>query len=93
MNDYSPSTYGDRIADIYDQLHAGLPKDPTVNALAKLAAGGRALELGIGTGRVATGWSALPRSPAPTGAGRSSRTTAPRKVRDTPRADRRLGLT
>ena len=54
MNDYSPSTYGDRIAEVYDQMHARLPDvDPAVYALAKLAAGGRALELGIGTGRVA----------------------------------------
>ena len=54
MNDYGASTYGDRIAGIYDELHSGLPDvGPMVEMLAGLARGGRALELGIGTGRVA----------------------------------------
>ena len=48
-------TYGDRIADIYDSLYT--PEQVNAEApaafLAKLAGGGRALELGIGTGRVA----------------------------------------
>ncbi|MBI2856317.1 MAG: class I SAM-dependent methyltransferase [Chloroflexi bacterium] len=54
MNDYDASTYGERIADIYDELHQGLADvQATVDALADLAQGGRALELGIGTGRIA----------------------------------------
>ena len=54
MEDYEPSTYGDRIAGIYDDLYQER-LDPTdaVELLASLAGGGRALELGIGTGRVA----------------------------------------
>ena len=54
MNEYGSATYGDRIADIYDRLHPGNGSaTPEVRALARLAGGGRALELGIGTGRVA----------------------------------------
>ena len=57
MSEYGPATYGDRIAEVYDDYHAALgdPEHvtPAVDALAKLAGGGRALELGIGTGRVA----------------------------------------
>ena len=54
MEDYGAATYGDRIAPVYDQLHPGTGSDtPEVRALAALAGGGRALELGIGTGRVA----------------------------------------
>jgi SAM-dependent methyltransferase len=54
---YRPTTYGDRIADIYDAWVATI-RDPAeteraVAFLAELAAGGPALELGIGTGRVA----------------------------------------
>ena len=54
MNDYGPATYGDRIAEIYDRLHPGAG-DATaqLRALAALAGSGGALELGIGTGRVA----------------------------------------
>jgi SAM-dependent methyltransferase len=54
MEDYGPETYGDRIAGVYDAMMAGLP-DPTdcVDRLAELAGPGPALELGIGTGRVA----------------------------------------
>ena len=54
MNDYGPATYGDRIAEIYDQFHPGAG-DATaqLRALAALAGRGDALELGIGTGRVA----------------------------------------
>ena len=54
MNDYTAATYGDRIAEHYDHMHsAGAATQATVNVLAQLAAGERALELGIGTGRVA----------------------------------------
>ena len=56
MPEFGPSTYGDNIADIYDAVHAGYPwldPAPPVDFLAPLAEGGRALELGIGTGRIA----------------------------------------
>jgi SAM-dependent methyltransferase len=57
MASYGPSTYGDRIADFYDEF-IGLvfPSATTEQAvcfLAELAGGGPALELGIGTGRIA----------------------------------------
>lgn len=53
-----PSLYGDRIADIYDEELARLPQhfDPAdcVQFLSEFAGdGGRVLELGVGTGRVA----------------------------------------
>jgi SAM-dependent methyltransferase len=53
-SEYGPSTYGDRIADVYDQ-GSWVPEDAEQAAdfLAPLAGGGPALELGIGTGRVA----------------------------------------
>jgi SAM-dependent methyltransferase len=51
---YHAATYGDRIADVYDSW-GGLPDDTheAVELLAGLAGQGPALELGIGTGRVA----------------------------------------
>jgi SAM-dependent methyltransferase len=54
MEGYRPETYGDRIADLYDRMVATMP-DPVdcVDRLAELAGAGPALELGIGTGRVA----------------------------------------
>ncbi len=54
MTDYDASTYGERIADVYDQWF-GVPRDTeaTVAFLANLAGTGPALELGIGSGRVA----------------------------------------
>ncbi len=55
MDDYDASTYGERIAGVYDAwVHA--PDGETAVAvafLADLAGDGVALELGIGTGRVA----------------------------------------
>ena len=58
MDDYADNTYGDRIAEVYDRRHGGL--DPLlVPVLAELARGGPALELGIGTGRVALPLQAL----------------------------------
>lgn len=52
MNDYSNETYGERIADVYDQWYYEF--DPAaIQTLAELADGGNALELGIGTGRIA----------------------------------------
>jgi SAM-dependent methyltransferase len=50
------STYGDRNAAFYDAWVApavDANTEPSVDFLADIAAGGRALELGIGTGRVA----------------------------------------
>jgi SAM-dependent methyltransferase len=54
MEGYGPATYGDRIADTYDELYAEtLDTDRAVEALADLAAGGPVLELAVGTGRLA----------------------------------------
>jgi len=50
---YGPSTYGDRIAELYDSLYPGPDTESAVEFLAELARSGRALELAIGTGRVA----------------------------------------
>ena len=51
---HGPSAYGDHIAEIYDELYENLfDVDATVTFLASFARGGRALELGIGTGRIA----------------------------------------
>lgn len=54
MAEYDPSTYGERIAGVYNQW-PGVPAnaDAAVEFLAPLGKGRRALELGIGTGRVA----------------------------------------
>ena len=52
MNFYSHETYGERVAGAYDDWHSDY--DPgTIDMLAELARDGRALELGIGTGRIA----------------------------------------
>ena len=51
--DYTASTYGDRIADVYDEIHRPADVSEGLDMLAQLAAGGRALELGIGTGTFA----------------------------------------
>ena len=52
MNKYADSTYGDQIAEIYDEFYSDY--DPaSIELLAGLAGGGTALELGIGTGRIA----------------------------------------
>jgi SAM-dependent methyltransferase len=50
---WEPNTYGDAIADVYDELYAHVDPTDAVEALAKLAGGGKALELAIGTGRIA----------------------------------------
>jgi SAM-dependent methyltransferase len=52
--DWEPSTYGERIADVYDHW-TGVPTDTeqTVAFLAERAGAGPVLELGIGTGRIA----------------------------------------
>lgn len=54
MKDYDAATYGDRIAPIYDDLYDDLfDVGATVALLAELAEGRGALELAIGTGRIA----------------------------------------
>jgi SAM-dependent methyltransferase len=57
MDDFAASTYGDRIADVYDDIYAEVPfsgdVSTTVAFLRDLAGDGPMLELGIGTGRVA----------------------------------------
>jgi SAM-dependent methyltransferase len=57
MNDhmnqeYSESTYGDRVAEVYDHWHPSASADAIVR-LKELAGPGPVLELGIGTGRLA----------------------------------------
>ena len=52
MSSYSHETYGERVAGVYDEMYSDL--DPhAIDALADLAGTGPALELGIGTGRIA----------------------------------------
>jgi SAM-dependent methyltransferase len=46
-------SYGERWADIYDDVHALAVPDAQLDLLAVLAGQGRAVELGVGTGRVA----------------------------------------
>ena len=51
MDGYTLETYGERIAEVYDQYYPEY--DPAaIQVLAELAKGGKALELGIGTGRI-----------------------------------------
>ena len=52
MKSYGDDTYGEGIAEIYDQFYEQF--DPAcIDLLFEFAAGGQALELGIGTGRIA----------------------------------------
>lgn len=52
MQPFDPSLYGDRIADVYDDLYAeATDVEGTVATVATL--GGPVLELGVGTGRLA----------------------------------------
>jgi SAM-dependent methyltransferase len=53
VKDYDAATYGDRIADVYDDLYTGLDTEGAVETLAELAGNGPVLELAIGTGRLA----------------------------------------
>ena len=54
MEGYDASTYGDRFAEVYDDwYHDVTDADACVEAVARLAAGGAVLELGVGTGRLA----------------------------------------
>ncbi len=55
MHGYDEQTYGDAFADVYDEwYHAVSDVDATVALVTELAgSGGRVLELGVGTGRLA----------------------------------------
>jgi SAM-dependent methyltransferase len=51
---FDPATYGDAIADVYDDWYADVSDvEGTVAVVRRLAGGGPVLELGIGTGRLA----------------------------------------
>ncbi len=52
MDNYRDDTYGERISGVYDDWYDEYD-DATLSTLRELAQGGRALELGIGTGRLA----------------------------------------
>ena len=52
MNFYSDETYGEHVAGVYDEWYSDYDSH-AIDALAELAHGARALELGIGTGRIA----------------------------------------
>src|SRR5881398_3497862 len=52
MDEYIKATYGEHLAEVYDQWFGDCEQD-AIEQLAKLAGGGPALELGIGTGRIA----------------------------------------
>ena len=54
MRGYHDASYGDSFADVYDEWYHGISDVPsTIHTLAALAGGGRVLELGVGTGRLA----------------------------------------
>lgn len=54
MRGYHDASYGDAFADVYDDWYQGISDvAATTRALFELAAGGRVLELGVGTGRLA----------------------------------------
>lgn len=57
MQGYEPQAYGEAMAEVYDDWYADISDvDATVRAVAELvraAGGGRVLELGVGTGRLA----------------------------------------
>ncbi|HEY7545747.1 MAG TPA: methyltransferase domain-containing protein [Blastocatellia bacterium] len=52
MKEYDISTYGESVAPSYDAMYPAYD-EAMITTLTELARGGRALELGIGTGRVA----------------------------------------
>ena len=53
MEEYTASTYGDRIAGAYDGFFRPVDVSERTDLLEEMAGGGRALELGIGTGTFA----------------------------------------
>lgn len=52
MDTYKEDSYGERVAGVYDDWYAEYD-DNTLVTLRELAQGGRVLELGVGTGRIA----------------------------------------
>jgi SAM-dependent methyltransferase len=52
METYDAATYGERVAETYDEWYSSID-EAAIDTLAELARGGPALELGIGTGRIA----------------------------------------
>jgi SAM-dependent methyltransferase len=52
MDNFDEFTYGERISGIYDELYSGY-EERCIDLLRELAGSGPALELGIGTGRIA----------------------------------------
>lgn len=54
MKDFDDSSYGEAFADVYDDWYADISDiESTVATLRQLGGGGRYLELGVGTGRLA----------------------------------------
>src|SRR6476660_9635727 len=54
MEGYDEATYGDRIADVYDDWYGEITDtEACVDGLRRLAGDGPVLELGVGTGRLA----------------------------------------
>jgi SAM-dependent methyltransferase len=53
VREFDAASYGDGMADVYDEWYADLEVEEPVAALAALAGGGPVLELGVGTGRLA----------------------------------------
>jgi SAM-dependent methyltransferase len=53
MDSFDIAAYGDSIAEYYDEHSAQLEIEPTLAVLSELGGAGPALELGIGTGRIA----------------------------------------
>ena len=93
MSDYRASTYGDRIAARYDEIYGPIPGDPAcIDFLVAIAGKGPALELGIGTGRVALPLAA--RGVVVHGIDASKKIVAKLRAKkggkDDPRGDRRL---
>jgi SAM-dependent methyltransferase len=85
MEGYQPVTsFGEDVAEYYDELSVRGDEDATVAFLEQLAAGGPALELAIGTGRIAVPLAA--RGVAVDGVDLSAAMVA--KLRDKPGGDR-----
>lgn len=53
-SDYTSETYGDQVADLYDNLYTSdfVPPPEQIGLLAELAHGGPVVEIGSGTGRI-----------------------------------------
>ncbi|MEY2570667.1 MAG: hypothetical protein QOE63_1017, partial [Acidimicrobiaceae bacterium] len=54
VDGYTAASYGEGFADVYDDWYADVSDvDATVERIVAIAGGGRVLELGIGSGRLA----------------------------------------